>query len=139
MDELDTTPTPSQAASHALGRSRIIIYALVVLGVLVVAGLLYYFVVAPKNPQQAAADEARRVVAAVGKLIVLPPDEQPIIATVADPSKLEGQPFFQNAKKGDKVLIYNNAKKAILYSPEQNRVVDVAPLSIGKPTPTPAR
>jgi hypothetical protein len=105
-------------------------------------GVAYYFyseAQTVKNPQQAAQDEAKKWVAAVGKLMVLP-DELPIIATVADPEKLAGQPFFQNAQKGDKVLIYNNAKKAVLYSPEDDRIVDVAPLSIGnstQPTPTP--
>ena len=81
---------------------------------------------------QAAQDEAKKLVADVGRLIVLPTNEQPTIATVADPDKLRDQPFFANAKKGDKVLIYTNAKKAILYDPVENKIVEVAPLNIGK-------
>lgn len=103
------------------------------------AGSAYYFYSQAqqvKDPQQAAQDEAKRWVAAVSKLMLLP-DETPIIATVADPSKLEGQPFFQHAKKGDKVLIFNDARKAILYDPEGDRIVDIAPLNIGQSTPTP--
>jgi hypothetical protein len=64
--------------------------------------------------------------------MLLPTEELPIVATVADPEKLKGQAFFVNATKGDKVLIYNTAKKAILYSPTENKIVDVAPLSIGQ-------
>lgn len=83
------------------------------------------------NPNKMAQDELNSILIAVGKLIVLPTGEQPTMATVTDPEKLGGQPFFVHAKKGDKVLIYTNAKKAILYSPEINKIIEVAPLNIG--------
>lgn len=88
--------------------------------------------------QKTAQDEAQKLVAAVGKLMVLPSQEQPIIATVADPAKLSNQPFFAHALKGDKVLIYNIARKAILFRPETNLIIEVAPLSAPTPTPTPS-
>ncbi len=84
-----------------------------------------------KNPNEAALEESRATIEAVGRLIVLPENEQPTIATVSDPSKLKDQPFFASAKIGDKVLIYTNAKKAILYSPTENKIVEVAPVNIG--------
>lgn len=100
------------------------------------------------NPQKEAQKEVKDLVAAVSQLMVLPISEDPTVATVADPAKLKDQPFFANAKKGDKVLIFANAKKAILYSPETNKIIEVAPLSIGNnpsmtnvkivsPSPTP--
>jgi len=113
--------------------------ALIALGILLAAGLLYYFVFTPADPQAEARKEAQRIVAAVGKLMVLPAGEEPIIATVADPSQLAGQPFFANARVGDKVLIFNAARKAILYNEDENRIVDVAPLSPGQPSPTPKK
>ena len=63
--------------------------------------------------------------------MVLPEDEEPSVATVADPEQLAGQPFFSKAKKGDKVLIYTNAQKAILYDPVAKKIIDIAPLNIG--------
>jgi hypothetical protein len=123
-------------------QSRTVILTLAVIA-LAATGSAYYFyseAQTAKNPQQAAEEEARELVAAVSKLIVLP-DELPVVATVADPAKLAGQPFFQNAKVGDKVLIFNEARKAVLFSPDENRIVDVAPLSIGQsatPAPTPS-
>jgi hypothetical protein len=87
-----------------------------------------------KNPNKVAQDETAATLAAIGKLIVLPAGEQPTLATVTDPSKLKDQPFFANAKTGDKVLIYTNAKKAILYSPSENKIVEVAPVNIGNST-----
>ena len=90
------------------------------------------------NPQSVAQNEATELVARVSKLIVLPEGEAPTIATVQDPEVLKEQPFFANAKKGDKVLIYTNAKKAILYDPVNNKIVEVAPVNIGNPEATPA-
>ena len=71
----------------------------------------------------------------VGKLIVLPEGEQPTVATVSDAESLREQPFFAQAKNGYKVLIYTNARKAILYDPLSNKIVDVAPLNIGETAP----
>ena len=85
------------------------------------------------NPQSVAQKEAEQLVARVSQLIVLPQDEAPTIATVQDPEVLKEQPFFANAKKGDKVLIYTNAGKAILYDPVNNKIIEVALVNIGNP------
>lgn len=87
-----------------------------------------------KNPQEIVKKETRDIVAKIGKLITLPQGEDPTVATVTDPEKLKSQPFFAQARKDDKVLIYANAKKAILYRPSINKVVDIAPIS-GSATP----
>lgn len=106
--------------------------------VLIAGGIGYYFFSGSvSSPQQSAQKEVKDLVAQIGKLIVLPTDEQPLVATVSNPDQLKGQAFFANAQKGDKVLIYNNARKAILYSPTLQRIVDVAPLSTVAPTPVP--
>lgn len=92
-----------------------------------------------QDPNKVAQEEVSKLVAQVSKLILLPEGEVPTLVTVADPSKLKDQPFFANAKTGDKVLIYTRAKKAILYNPDSNKIVEVAPINIGaSATPTPA-
>jgi hypothetical protein len=53
------------------------------------------------------------------------------VATVSDPEKLKEQPFFTQAKKGDKLLIYAKARKAILYDPAINKIIEVSTLNIG--------
>lgn len=78
----------------------------------------------------ASEKEVKELVETVGKLVVLPENEQPTVATVTDPSKLEGQAFFTSAQTGDKVLIYATAKKAILYRPAQNKIIEVAPVKL---------
>lgn len=84
-----------------------------------------------QDPQVLAQQEVSELTAKVGKLVVLPEGETPTVATVSDPEALKDQAFFAKAVKGDKVLIYAQAKKAILYSVELNKVIDVAPLNIG--------
>jgi hypothetical protein len=88
------------------------------------------------NPSATANAQATQLVAELGKLMVLPTNEQPTIATVSDVTKLADQPFFANAKNGDKVLIYTQSKKAILYRESINKIIEVAPVNLGSSTPT---
>lgn len=81
-----------------------------------------------KDPTAQATEENKTLLQKVGALIVLPADEQPTVATVTDLEKLKGQPFFAQAQLGDKVLIYTAAKKAILYRPTENKIIELAPL-----------
>jgi len=84
------------------------------------------------NPRAIAQQEAKGLVDKVGKLIALPTGEEPTIATVTDVEKLKDQPFFAKAKNGDKVLIFTQAKRAILYRPSIDKIIDVAPVNIGQ-------
>jgi hypothetical protein len=83
------------------------------------------------DPNAEVKEQNRQLVDKVGQLIVLPTDEQPTIATVSDLDKLKGQPFFAHAELGDKVFIYSGAKKAILYRPSTNKIIELAPLTTG--------
>lgn len=105
---------------------------LIVLVLLFVAasGAAYYFydqyqaalARIPKTPEE----EIKEVVARVASHIILP-NEQPTMATVTDLEALRGQPFFANAQIGNKVLIFPETGKAILYSPSADRIIEVGP------------
>jgi hypothetical protein len=82
------------------------------------------------NPNLFAAEEVKKYVSQISKLMILPKGETPTLATVNDKEKLKNQPFFANAENGDKVLIYTNAKKAILFRPSLDKIIDVAPINI---------
>lgn len=71
----------------------------------------------------------KQVLNEVSKLVLLPQDEQPTIATVTDVTKLTTQPFFAKAQNGDKVLIFANARKAVLFRPAINKVIEIGPVS----------
>ena len=82
-----------------------------------------------KNRDKAAEEEVSVLVETVGKIILLP-DGTPTIATVTDQAKLQNQQFFTRSVNGDKVLIFPEAKKAYLYRPSSNQIIDVASLNI---------
>ncbi len=77
-----------------------------------------------------AERDHQTLIGEVGKLLALPENEAPTVATVADPSKLANQPFFAKAQAGDKVLIYTDNKKAILYRPSEKKIIEVADLQL---------
>lgn len=125
-----------------LFKKRVIIPVFFVLIIIfaVIGILVFKHVNSPKTTSGAA--EISDLSVKVGKLIELPTGETPTVATVSDITKLKDQPFFANAKNGDKVLIYAKAKKAILYRPTENKLIEVAlynPPALAQTTPSPTK
>lgn len=91
----------------------------------------------PITAQIKTQEEAQGLVKEVGKLMLLPKDETPTVATITDIDKLKDQLFFKNAKNGYKVLIYPNSKLAIIYDPKANLLINLGPINFSQPE-TPA-
>lgn len=113
-----------------LSNAGLIVMVLLAVLLIVTLGTTYFFykksqAVMAKDPVK----ELEQTIKMVSKHLVLPTNETPTMATVSDPEKLKDQPFFVNAKKGDKVLIYANSQKAILYDPVADKIVEVAPIN----------
>jgi|SRR3989344_5325926 len=120
-----------------------------IIGIVILAVLINiaYFLIQFRKGQKAsstpanAQENVKSLTAQVGQLIELPKSEEPTIATVSNKEKLKDQPFFANAQNGDKVLIYTKSKKAILYRPSINKIIEVSFLNFGTtsiPTATPS-
>ena len=114
-------------------KKMIIIVSILIVLILALGGVAAYLythrVVTPQDQAKAAEKEVANIMAAVGKLIVLPENETPTVATATDPEILRNQPFFAHVEVGDKVLIYSEARKAILYSPILNKIKEVSPVN----------
>src|SRR5437016_3933675 len=74
--------------------------------------------------KEKAQQEQTDLIAKVGRHTTLPEGETPTIATVSDVNKLSGQAFFEKALNGDKVLIYTQAKTAVLYRPSTDSIIN---------------
>jgi hypothetical protein len=83
-----------------------------------------------ENPISTAGDTVSKVSA----LIDLPQDEQPSLARITDEQKVRSEKFLSNAQNGDIVLIYEKARKAILYRESTNKVIEVATLQQNEAT-----
>ncbi len=82
-----------------------------------------------EGAKQVADDEAKALKAKVAKLMQLP-SEKPTVATIKDITKLKDQPFFNGAKNGDKVLIFTEARKAVIYREDENIVINSGPIAV---------
>ncbi len=118
-----------------------VIIAFLILSLLAVggagAGLYYYaqyrtLIKKVNNPKS----EAQDILAKVGKLIELPAGEEPTVATVQDVEKVRSQPFFAKAQNGHRVIIYTNARLAILFDEVGNKIINVGTITVGTPSAT---
>lgn len=116
-------------------RARLITYLVIVLvvSIAITIGIVRivngYWIWASEEKRQEV--QVERTVAAVGKLILLPENEAPLVATIVDATTLEQeQAFYRGAENGDQLLIYGNSLRAILYSPERNIIVNVGPVEV---------
>lgn len=82
------------------------------------------------DPDAVAKKDVENLVKKIGKLAELPSGEEPTVATVTDVESVREQSFFKNAQDGDRVLIYTRARRAILYRPSINKVIEVAPITL---------
>lgn len=82
------------------------------------------------NPQNVEA--AKQIVDRVRKLITIPNDVDPTVATIVDVNALKSKnEFYKNAKNGDHLII--TPTRAILYDPQKNIIIDVVPVQLQAP------
>lgn len=63
------------------------------------------------------------IVLKVNKTLSIQGDSNPAILTVEDKSKVT-QPFLEQSQNGDKILLYYKAKKAVLFRPSEDRIIN---------------
>jgi hypothetical protein len=65
----------------------------------------------------------------VNRLVLLPRDEEPAIATVTEKMRISDK-FLEQAQDGDKLLLYYQSLKAYLYRPSAHKLVDIGPITV---------
>ncbi|MEK7578987.1 MAG: hypothetical protein AAB460_00420 [Patescibacteria group bacterium] len=123
-------------------KTLITLITLVAIVIVVLVGIFAWYKLSRSAFEQQSPTlsetEIAEIVGAVGKHIRLPQDEEPLIATIADIDALVAtQPFYQGAKNGDILLIYQTVGKAILYSSSDDILINVGPIVLDEETTTP--
>ena len=80
-----------------------------------------------KSSKVLAETSNQEIVDRVSKLIELP-SETPTIEKITDKSIFGNQAFFNSSQIGDTIIVFNNAKKIIIYREGVNKIVDVGTL-----------
>ncbi|KKT50115.1 MAG: hypothetical protein UW42_C0024G0013 [Candidatus Collierbacteria bacterium GW2011_GWB1_44_197] len=77
-----------------------------------------------KDPQSVAKEEIKELVGKLSKLVVLPADEEPVVATVTDKEKLKDQPVFARAENGLKIALVNGSKNTGISNELEKRIME---------------
>lgn len=99
----------------------------------------------PELQAKIAQKEMQKVLTLVKKHMIVPEGEEPQLATIVDAEEvIKQQPFFEGAVDGDKVLIFVNARRAVVYSPSRDLIVNAGPVFSdenqgGEINPTPVK
>ena len=115
--------------------------AFVVLAAVAVAILIWQYLDARaelnrfNDPVKAVEAESKDLVGQVSKIMILPNGEQPVPAEVSDESRFADNPAFAGVKNGDKLLIYQEQRKVIIYRPSTNQIVNVISVAADQEVP----
>lgn len=135
-----STPVVTQRKVR-MSKQRLMNRVLLIIAIVAIClgGYFYYKLHSlQKDSIAEASKEAKDLLGRVAKLYLIPTGEEPTVATVSDPEKLKDQSFFSSAQKEDKVLIFSQAGKAVLYRPSINKIIEVAPINNKKNETPPA-
>lgn len=92
-----------------------------------------------KEPPKDNRAELDVILSEIRTVMLLTESETPTLVTVTEAEKMRSQSFFKNVENGDKVIIYENAKKAILWRPSTKMIIEVGAVSKESPaSPTPS-
>jgi len=84
-----------------------------------------------QSTERRGTEVAQQVLESVRKLIDIPTDPEPTVATIVDVDALrEASPFYNKAENGDHLIITET--RAILYDPDRGIILDVVPVKINK-------
>lgn len=79
----------------------------------------------------------KQIIAKVKRLIVLPSDVEPTVATIVDVETLRAQnSFYRSAENGDHLIV--TSTRAILYDPDNDIILDVVPVQLKPASPAPS-
>ncbi len=78
-------------------------------------------------------EEAKQLAEIVSKFVLVDKNQVPDIVTISDAETMvKQQSVFKGVVNGDKILVYVQDKKAIVYSPSRDIIVNILPITMQK-------
>ena len=130
--------TNTRTGGKSMNTSNVLLVALLILALAAFAWSFFNYqsvkkeVEVLKDPslaQRLNEEQTQELLTKVGKVLVLPQEKNPVVAIINDVELLaSNQDFYKDAHDGDKLIIYQNARKAIIFDEDANKVVNVGPV-----------
>lgn len=119
-------PPANRPTSAKKSKKKLI---LIILAVLAVAALAAVIVFQQIKLSSNLTDEqaAKNTQEKVAKIMLLP-EEDALVSDITDIAQISEQPFFSKAENGDKVLIFVQSAKIVVYRESTNQIVNAGPL-----------
>jgi hypothetical protein len=125
-----------------------VVLLLVVVLVLVVAFVGYRVIKGDEVPSfevaegtQLSEEQIGDLLGRISRLIQLPEEKNPLIATINDAAALRAeQAFYRDAENGDQLVIFAERAMAVIYRPSADKLINVGPIffdNAAQPQPQP--
>lgn len=133
MEEVKTQGAAPMNAVKRITKKKFVVIAIIVL---VLAAAAFYVIRRQSvnwNDTKLTVAEQKILVGKIGDLMVLPDEPQPVFAVVTDAEKLRAeQPFYAAVQNGDILLVLPSTRKAIIYSPSADKIVNAGPFIVNQ-------
>lgn len=113
---------------------KIIRYLLIIIPIVICFVLIFVFTNRKQNKDTkdtattavetvGLSDNDKKIVEKASKLIEMPTNETPVIATVVDKTKNENDEFLKAADNGDLIIIFPNNNMRFIYRESSNQII----------------
>lgn len=130
--EIEPSVNNRSGMKNLFSNKPLLVGGIIVLLIIIAAGVIYavsYYAPDATVTSNQSAKDVQNLLKDLGKIYEMPKDETPTVATVTDIKKLSGQPFFKNAKDGDKVILFGGIKEAILFRSSTKKIINMTSIN----------
>ncbi len=120
--DVNSTKVESKKKKHMVSKKIIFQSILIILGIAIGMFVYHQFFA------NSAEKDQEKLLSSLSEIMILPQEEATIF-DIDDPELLtKDQDFFVGSMKGDKLVVFPVAGKAIIYRPEDHLIVNVGPV-----------
>ncbi len=110
---------------------------LLIIALIIIVGFLVYKVIKGeeipsfevKLGEQLSEEQIGDLLGRISRLIMLPEETDPLIATINDAPALRAeQAFYRDAENGDQLVIFTKRAMAVIYRPSVDKLINVGPI-----------